>query len=102
MSWYEPEDVEPPKPMCRPGSGCGLTACDTCFEYACVRRAMWTPGIVTLLDGFEREIEAAEEHLASRGKGGQQVSFHGDFAGAAPSTLGRLRWWLRAFREALR
>ena len=88
--------------MTNMGCACGLAACDRCFEAACVRRAMWTPGIVTLLDGFERQIEAAEAHLANRSRGGQQVPFHGDFAGSSPSALGGLRWWLKAFRESLK
>jgi len=58
------------------------------------------PSLYLLLEGFEQEIEAAERHLSNRTRGGQQVPFHGDFAGIAPSALGRLRWWLRAFREA--
>jgi hypothetical protein len=38
---------------------------------------------------------------AERPKGGQQVPFHGDFAGSPPSTIGRLRWWAARAREAL-
>lgn len=56
--------------------------------------------MLALLQCFEAEIEAAAQHLASKGRGGQHVSFHGDFAQVPPSGIGRLRWWAREFREA--
>ena len=58
------------------------------------------PTLEQLLDGFDNEVERASANIAARGKGGQQVSFFGDFANAAPSVLGRLRWWSRSFRQA--
>ncbi len=54
------------------------------------------------VQAFGDEIERSAEAAASRGKGGQQVGYHSaDFAYVPPSTFGRLRWWLRAFQEAL-
>ena len=49
--------------------------------------------------GFIAEVDSAAQHFDSRGKGGQQVPFFGDFASVAPSTLGCLKWWARRFRE---
>ena len=52
------------------------------------------------LDVFAGVAErAVEEHR--RPKTGQQVPFHGDFAGAPPSVIGRLEWWAREFRARL-
>jgi hypothetical protein len=42
--------------------------------------------------GFVEVVEAAEAH-ATGPKGGQQVTFSGDFASVPPSVRGRLRWW---------
>jgi hypothetical protein len=49
--------------------------------------------------GFVEVVEAAEAH-ATGPKGGQQVTFSGDFASAPPSTRGQLRWWARRLKEA--
>jgi len=54
-----------------------------------------------LLQGFEEEIARAERNIQNRGKGGQHVPFHGDFANVPPFGLSRLRWWARAFQEVL-
>jgi len=59
--------------------------------------AMKTLG--SLLEGFELEVEARAADLA-RGKGGQNVPFHGDFVSVPPSALNRLKWWSRELREA--
>ncbi len=53
-----------------------------------------------LLQAFDDEIEARAADLA-RGKGGQHVPFHGDFASVPPSALNRLKWWSRELRAAL-
>ncbi|MBZ4371447.1 hypothetical protein [Corallococcus sp. AS-1-6] len=49
---------------------------------------------------FAATAEAAVAHHR-RPKTGMQVSFHGDFAGASPSVIGRLEWWAKRAREAL-
>ncbi len=49
--------------------------------------------------GFVEVVEAAEAH-ATGPKGGQQVTFSGDFASAPPSTRGQLRWWAERLKEA--
>lgn len=54
-----------------------------------------------IAEAFASEAEAAVQHHENKNKGGQQVSFHGDFASIGPSVVGRLRWWVREFREAL-
>jgi len=54
-----------------------------------------------LLDGLRAEIEAATDYQAHRGKGGQHVPFHGDFAHVPLSGLHRLAWWERALRGAV-
>lgn len=51
------------------------------------------------VDGFSAVVDAAARH-ARRPRGGQQVPFHGDFAGAGPSVVTRLEWWARTLREA--
>ena len=53
-----------------------------------------------LLDGLCHEFEAAIYHHENKGKGGQQVSFHGDFYSVGPGTIGRMRWWVRELRRA--
>lgn len=49
-------------------------------------------------DGFVASVEDAGRH-ARRPRGGQQVPFHGDFAGVQPSALGRLEWWAKRFKD---
>jgi hypothetical protein len=44
---------------------------------------------------FAETVRSAVEAHKRRGQGGQQVSFHGDFANAMPSVLVRLEWWVR-------
>ncbi len=48
-------------------------------------------------DGFCHSVDDAVAH-ANRPQGGQQVSFHGDFANAGPSVLMRLQWHVRNIR----
>lgn len=48
---------------------------------------------------FRDEVERAAH--SRRLRGGQQVPYHGDFAGATPYILSRLEWWARFFAEAL-
>ena len=50
---------------------------------------------------FCETVEHAAACIEARGRGGQQVSFHGDFASAPPSTMGRLQWWARTLRAAM-
>lgn len=54
--------------------------------------------ILTALAG---EFRATVRHHENRGKGGQQVTFTGDFASVGPGTLSRIRWWLREMESAL-
>lgn len=30
-----------------------------------------------------------------KGKGGQQVPYHGDFASMPPSSIGQMEWWVK-------
>lgn len=46
-----------------------------------------------VVQAFSDAVDAALKNNERRGKGGQQVSFHGDFASAPPSTLIQLRRW---------
>lgn len=90
--------------------------CDQCqFERSDIL-ADATPAAVAALDraaaenvalrafaeAFAATAEAAVEAHESRGRGGQQVGFHGDFAHAPPSAVNRLRWWAARAREALK
>lgn len=50
---------------------------------------------------FTDTVSRAVEAHAARGKGGQQVPYHDDFASAVPSVLSRLQWWARTFSEAI-
>lgn len=49
---------------------------------------------------FCEAVDSAAAHHR-RGKGGQQVSFHGDWAHVVPSTIVALERWARDFRFAL-
>jgi hypothetical protein len=49
-----------------------------------------------LCDAIDRALVAAR-----RPKTGMQVPFHGDFASASPSVLGRLEWWARDLRSVM-
>ncbi len=49
-------------------------------------------------NGFCLAVDAAGVHQR-RGRGGQQVSFHGDFASITPSSLSRLEWHARNMRD---
>lgn len=42
---------------------------------------------------FTETVAAAVRANDNRGRGGQHVSFHGDFCAATPSVLNRLEWW---------
>lgn len=53
-----------------------------------------------VVTGLAEEMEAAIRER-ERPKGGQAAPFHGDFAQAPPSMVGRLRWWARELRGAL-
>lgn len=55
------------------------------------------------LEGIAEEFERTVRHIDSKGKGGQQVPFHGDFASACqlPSFCSRARWWATHLRAAL-
>lgn len=52
-------------------------------------------------DAFGDTVARAVDANAQRGRGGQHVSFHGDFCNATPGTLTRLEWWAREFKDAL-
>lgn len=57
--------------------------------------------IRAILTALAGEFESAVRHHENRGKGGQQVTFTGDFASVGPGTLQRMRWWLREMKTAL-
>ena len=82
----------------------GLPIDETCDEFqSChCQFPVDREAVTRVLAGLEDEVLRASENLRNRGKGGQHVSFHGDFASAVPSVLNRLEWWCRAFREALK
>lgn len=54
------------------------------------------------LEAISREFEITIHESENKGTG-MQVPFHGDFAGAlrVPSIIGRMRWWVREFNQAL-
>jgi hypothetical protein len=56
--------------------------------------------IDTVVGFFADEVERTVAHQNAP-KGGMQVEFNGDFASAPMSTLLRLRWWVREFRDAI-
>jgi hypothetical protein len=57
--------------------------------------------IDTVVGFFADEVERTVAHQQQAPKGGMQVEFNGDFMGAPMSTLLRLRWWVREFRDAI-
>lgn len=83
--------------------------CDCCGEPKCCWQARAKKaeeekerlrlGLESICDEFERTIDYAD----NKGKGGQHVPFHGDFASACqlPSFVSRARWWARHLREVL-
>ena len=64
-----------------------------------------TPGsderVRAILTALAGEFQATIRHHENRGRGGQQVTFTGDFASVGPGTLSRMRWWLREMQAAL-
>jgi len=54
----------------------------------------------SILNALASEFERAIRHHENKGKGGQQVTFTGDFASVGPSVVQRMRWWLREMRAA--
>lgn len=71
----------------------------TLVEIATLRRdlARARAMLETLADTFD----AAWRHRLPGHAGGQQVSFHGDFANIAVSVAHRMQWWSREIRECL-
>ncbi len=53
-----------------------------------------------VIEGFCASVESAIAN-ARRGKGGQHVPFHGDFASATPSVIRQLEWWMRAMKATI-
>jgi hypothetical protein len=55
------------------------------------------------LEAICTEFERTVKHSETRGVGGMQVPFFGDFASVAllPSIISRMKWWADRFREAL-
>ena len=51
------------------------------------------------VENFCEVVDLAQKH-ASAPKTGMQVPYHGDFAGANPSTLTSLGWWVRHFKDS--
>jgi len=64
-----------------------------------VRLRLLNERMLQCITGFVEAVEAAEVH-ATRPKGGQQVTFSGDFASAVPSVRGQLRWWARHLSQS--
>jgi hypothetical protein len=54
----------------------------------------------TVIAQFVNAVSAARRDMDNRGKGGQHVSFHGDFCNANPSVMTRLVTWARALEVA--
>lgn len=50
---------------------------------------------------FVRTVSSARRAIEQRGRGGQHVSYHGDFAAASPSVITNLVWWAREIELAL-
>lgn len=55
-------------------------------------------GLRFAAEGFIDAVEAAASY-ARRDRGGQQVSFHGDFANIQPSVLGQLERFAKRFKD---
>lgn len=55
-----------------------------------------------ILRAITTTFEAAVRHAETKGSGGQQVSFHGDFGHVPPSAVTRMKWWAREFRNVLK
>jgi hypothetical protein len=53
-----------------------------------------------LIDSLLAEMRSAVRHLDNKGKGGQHVSWHGDFVNASPHVVDKFRWWLREIDTA--
>lgn len=77
-------------------------------SVACRLVMRWNSRNAKRVDVLERalesicdEFDATVRHFENRGKGGQQVSFHGDFANVAPSTIIAMRRWSADLREVL-
>ncbi len=47
-------------------------------------------------------FDGAVRNVEDRGKGGQHVPYHGDFASVGPSTVSQMRRWSRDLRCAIR
>ena len=54
--------------------------------------------IYEVVAGFIEQVESLEHHILSRG--GQQVSYHGDFASATPSVTKNLVFWKNLMKKA--
>lgn len=58
--------------------------------------------VAPVVESFAETVKAAARAMDSRGKGGQQVPFHGDFCAAGPSVMNRLEWWARQLSTAMK
>ncbi len=72
--------------------------CDNdCSCPMCERDALaWELTII------KEEFDRTVEHFENKGKGGQQVTFTGDFCAVGPSVVSRMRWWSRRWSKALK
>lgn len=52
------------------------------------------------IEAFATTVDDAARHHESRGRGGQHVPFTGDFASMPPSSMVRLKWWVRHLKES--
>lgn len=60
----------------------------------CQRDLYWDE-LEAIHDTFGAAVRSKES------KGGQHVSYHGDFASAPPSTVAQMKWWIRRWDEIL-
>jgi len=74
-----------------PGSTVVSASCPWC------QRDKFYDAVENIRDVFSDAVRAFQ----NKGVGGQQVSYHGDFANIAPSVVGRMQWWIRAWDEIL-
>lgn len=84
---------------------CGFESEDS-NEIAAHKRICMSGGtadIRAVVEAFAETVEAACAAHKNQYKGGQQVSFHGDFCPGSigPSGLVRLKWWIRELKFAL-
>ena len=93
--------------------GCDVPEANRCALVDCIEQAIERERAEALLlarslyqlrfvaEAFADTAERAVAHHRAP-KTGQQVPYHDDFANVPPSSVGRLDWWSKRFREALK